>query len=221
MNRIAFILFLASLVACQSALEIDESETGRMHIPQVGFDPGNKVIPLPNNLLKDAETGKIAIPELCGETATTKSLRENILNQLDGFGTFRYPLTTSFSEAVDLASLEGNILLYKVGSSSGPVAVDVITTTLIQWEPDCSSSKYVPGISIAAPTPLDEASTYVVALKNGIKTLDGDDFITSLTWALVRQPTAPVVAEYTDVDNKRMRNWIAGYVTTYMQRRED
>jgi small subunit ribosomal protein S17e len=30
-----------------------------------------------------------------------------------------------------------------------------------------------------------------------------------------------LVAEYTDVDNKRMRNWIAGYVTTYMQRRKD
>ena len=30
-----------------------------------------------------------------------------------------------------------------------------------------------------------------------------------------------LVAEYTDVDNKRMRNWIAGYITTYMQRRED
>ena len=30
-----------------------------------------------------------------------------------------------------------------------------------------------------------------------------------------------LVQQYTDVDNKRMRNWIAGYVTRYMQRRED
>ena len=30
-----------------------------------------------------------------------------------------------------------------------------------------------------------------------------------------------LVAEYTDVDSKRMRNWIAGYVTCYMQRRKD
>ena len=30
-----------------------------------------------------------------------------------------------------------------------------------------------------------------------------------------------LVNEYTDVDSKRMRNWIAGYVTTYMQRRKD
>jgi small subunit ribosomal protein S17e len=30
-----------------------------------------------------------------------------------------------------------------------------------------------------------------------------------------------LVDEFTDVDNKRMRNWIAGYVTRYMQRRED
>ncbi len=30
-----------------------------------------------------------------------------------------------------------------------------------------------------------------------------------------------LVEEYTDVDSKRMRNWIAGYVTRYMQRRQD
>ncbi|MBN17398.1 MAG: 30S ribosomal protein S17e [Candidatus Thermoplasmatota archaeon] len=30
-----------------------------------------------------------------------------------------------------------------------------------------------------------------------------------------------LVEEYTDVANKRMRNWIAGYVTRYMQRRTD
>ena len=28
------------------------------------------------------------------------------------------------------------------------------------------------------------------------------------------------VAEFTDVENKRMRNWIAGYITRYTQRRE-
>ena len=28
-------------------------------------------------------------------------------------------------------------------------------------------------------------------------------------------------AEYTDVYNKRMRNWIAGYITRYVQRRRD
>ncbi len=30
-----------------------------------------------------------------------------------------------------------------------------------------------------------------------------------------------LVEQFTDVENKRMRNWIAGYVTRYMQRRED
>ena len=29
------------------------------------------------------------------------------------------------------------------------------------------------------------------------------------------------VAEFTDVENKRMRNWIAGYITRYKQRRVD
>ena len=30
-----------------------------------------------------------------------------------------------------------------------------------------------------------------------------------------------LVSEYTDADNKRMRNWIAGYITRYKQRRTD
>ena len=31
-----------------------------------------------------------------------------------------------------------------------------------------------------------------------------------------------LVSEFSDVgDNKRMRNWIAGYITRYTQRRED
>ena len=30
-----------------------------------------------------------------------------------------------------------------------------------------------------------------------------------------------LVSEFTDVGNKRMRNWIAGYITRYKQRRVD
>jgi ribosomal protein S17E len=30
-----------------------------------------------------------------------------------------------------------------------------------------------------------------------------------------------LVGQYTDVENKRMRNWIAGYITRYIQRRKD
>jgi len=30
-----------------------------------------------------------------------------------------------------------------------------------------------------------------------------------------------LVAQFSDVDNKRMRNWIAGYITRYKQRRVD
>ncbi len=30
-----------------------------------------------------------------------------------------------------------------------------------------------------------------------------------------------LVAQFSDVDNKRMRNWIAGYITRFKQRRVD
>ena len=36
------------------------------------------------------------------------------------------------------------------------------------------------------------------------------------------EPTKHLVSEFSDVgDNKRMRNWIAGYITRYKQRRVD
>src|SRR6185503_12773355 len=39
--------------------------------PTVEFDPANKIIPFPNNLLLDPATGKVALPEQCNESATS------------------------------------------------------------------------------------------------------------------------------------------------------
>ena len=55
--------------------------------PIVEFDPSNRIIPFPNNLLIDPMTGLVNLPAQCNESATAKATREQVLNKLDGFGT--------------------------------------------------------------------------------------------------------------------------------------
>ena len=81
--------------------------------PTVEFDPANAIIPFPNNLLLSPTTGKVNIPAQCGENATTKAVREGVLNTLDGFGTFEAAMQVTFTAPVDPTTLTGHVLLYK------------------------------------------------------------------------------------------------------------
>src|SRR5512138_1905749 len=88
-----------TLAACPS-VDVDENElnTG----PTVEFDPANKIVPFPNNLLLDPATGKVALPEQCNESATSAFTRTQVLNKLDGFSTYETAMTVTFTEPVDV-----------------------------------------------------------------------------------------------------------------------
>lgn len=171
--------------------------------PAVEFDPGNRIIPFPNNLLLDPMTGKVNVPASCGESPASQAIRENVLNQLDGFGTFETAISVTFTEPVDPASLADNVLLYKRVSGTTPIdpadaeLVPVITIpgTSVRFDADCMNPSQVPSLTIVPAVPLDERSSYVVALRSGIETADGEAFGPSFTWALVRQETNPVTVD--------------------------
>ncbi len=67
-------------------VKVDNDEIGSGG-PVVEFDPGNKIIPFPNNLLLDPTTGKVNVPASCGEGAASMATRVGVVNKLDGFGT--------------------------------------------------------------------------------------------------------------------------------------
>lgn len=176
--------------------------------PVVEFDPSRSVVPFPNNLLISQTDGKVAVPPGCNESAATKATREGVLNKLDGFGTFETAMSVTLTKPVDMASLTAdNVLLFKVTqdpSASMPIPVVLRPSSTIRYANQtrnadnsltCDSPNPVDSLVIIPRIPLDQKSTYIVALKTGIKSADGADFVPSFTWSLVRQQENPVTLD--------------------------
>ena len=195
------VLVLIGAAGCPD-VDVDENEVGTAG-PQVEFDPAGSVIPFPNNLLIDPATGLVNLPAQCNESPTSKALREQVLNKLDGFGTYEVGIQATFTDPVDMASLADHVVLYKrvAGTSAidpgaaQPVPVLVRTATTERASADCSTTAPVAAVQIIPLVPLDQKSVYTVALLSGIKTTEGVDFGPAFTWALIRQANPPVVLD--------------------------
>lgn len=193
--------FLIAAGGCPD-VKVDDDEIGTGG-PVVDFDPGNKVIPFPNNLLLNPTTGKVTLPMSCGEGPATTALRTGVLNQLDGFGTYETAMTATFSEMFDLATAGNRVVLYKRASAgmpadpatSSPIPVVLVPNVTIRYDADCKNPRPVPQLIMVAARPLEQKSTYVAAILSGVKTASGTDFTPSFTWSLVRQENAPVTLD--------------------------
>ena len=177
--------------------------------PTVEFDPGAKIVPFPNNLLLDPATGKVNLPAQCNEGPAQTGLRTQVLNKLDGFGTFEVGIQATFSTPVDAASLTDHVLLFQrakngmpvLASAAQPTMVKLIPGKTVRFDAACTTPSMIDAVTIVpvnvvgVPVPLDEKSTYTVVLLKGIKTADGKDFEPSFTWALVRQSVDPVMLD--------------------------
>lgn len=183
-------------------IDVDENEVGTGG-PIVEFDPSNRIIPFPNNLLIDPATGKVNLPAQCNESPAAKATREGVLNQLDGFGTYEVGLQVTFTEPVDMGSLANRIVLYKRASgmtpvdpaTAMPVPVIVRIGETTRFTADCASSSQVPALTIIPRVPLDQKSVYTVGVLAGVRSVLGSEFGPSLTWALVRQAENPVTVD--------------------------
>lgn len=198
---------LLGLAACPD-VNVDPGEGSGDESPEVQFDPANKVVPFPNNLLLDPATGKVNLPEQCNEGALTAATRTNVLNKLDGFGTYETTMTVSLSAPVDAASLADHVVLYKRASgatavdpaSAQPVPVLVIPSMTTRYADqtdikNCKEPQMFTQLVIVARQPLEQKSTYTVALLKGIKTASGAEFGASFTWSVVRQAENPVTLD--------------------------
>ena len=58
---------LAIAAGCLPAVDIDEDETVVSPAPVAQFDPAQRVVPIPNALLVNPETGRLNLPVACGE----------------------------------------------------------------------------------------------------------------------------------------------------------
>ncbi len=198
---------------CVESVTLDAVETGRLlPLPLAEFDPGSRILPLPNALLIDPATGRINLPQACGEMPDSAAARlRAALNQLDGFATSQANLVATFSQPVDPGSLTGRVFLVRIAERGEPlptfegaVAVDVAPATSLRFSPDCAASAGVPNLTIRPRAPLAGASTYAVVLLAGIQTETEIGFVPSATWALVRQAQPPVVFSSTETDPPRL-----------------
>ncbi len=225
MKKLAGLFLLLAASGCPD-IKVDENETG----PLVEFDPGNRIIPFPNNLLLNPLTGKVNLPAQCGETPTAKALRENVLNQLDGFGLFEATQTVGVTEQVDLASLTDRVVIYKRSadlSMATSIPFEARMGASVRFDADCSNPRSVPQLAITpynpddpddpdapdAPYVLEPGSSYVVALLEGIQTADGRPFNAAGAWRLVRDEVNPVtivdgkvVADRTPLDPSNLKD---------------
>ncbi|MFT3697282.1 MAG: hypothetical protein QM831_29335 [Kofleriaceae bacterium] len=204
------IAVLAIVLAGCPDVSTDPGETTPVAAgPTVEFDPAAGIIPFPNNLTMCATgvdgtgapctIGKLAIPPSPCETAAETAIRTTTLNQLDGFGTFEAATQVTFTEAIDPATLDGNIVMYERTPTVQTIPVTLVATTTLRFSGDaCTSPEQVTAVNVIPDVVLDQRATYTIAVLSGVKTTTGADYEPSVTWALVRQADDPVIV---DADN--------------------
>ncbi|HEX8441092.1 hypothetical protein [Archangium sp.] len=169
-------------------------------LPEATFDPQNNVVPFPNDLLRDPDTGRVSLPVPSNAPAEQKALLQG-LNGLDGFST-TMPIVSENSDtlgAIDVGRLQASLLpaatrFVKVTATGAVPQLDVDVCL------DCASSKKADGSTPSNPSqlqfvprlPLAEKTTYAVVLTTGLKNEKGQRVVPSGTFALLRS-SAPLV----------------------------
>ncbi len=175
---------------------------------EMTFDPANKVIPFPNDLVRTGpkgtvqlphpKTGAVMMPADC-QTTDSSILLVCGLNTLDGFSTLA-PLISENSDkagaldqgTIDAASLTpASVGLAKLATKAPP---EIQTTP--KWTPclNCQSSAKADGTPQTSPqqlqwkfdAPLDESTTYFAYVSSAVKDSAGKAVIANPVFALVR-----------------------------------
>ena len=201
MKKLVYLLGPVLLAACPDVkTDPGEGPNDTATGPTVEFDPANSIIPFPNNLLINRATGKVNLPEQCHENAAATALRAGVINKLDGFGTFETGIQVTFTAPVDEASLTGHVVLLertKAGTAvtaATPVPTKLIVGHTQRYDVACTAAATIDSLTVIPLVPLDQKSTYVVAVLDGV-TSGGVAFQPSFTWALVRQKEEPVTID--------------------------
>lgn len=200
--RIPVVLALSAFaVGCLDKAEVDEDETvgNLVTTPQQqDFNPSRSVIPFPNILLLSPTTGLNTLPATCGESAGAATLRQGVLNTLDGVGTWLPAIYTTFTAEVDLTVAAEHVYLIK--QVADPADAETVPVQLSRFQqvrysaalPTCGEQSVVEGIAITPLLPLDDDSVYTVAVTQGVTSRDGEEFQPSSAWFFSRQSSSPV-----------------------------
>ena len=157
------------------------------------FDPGNGVLPYPNDLLfSGSSDGTLNIPV---DPDASDAAVKTALNALDGFSTLA-PISVGFSSTVDETTLAAGVRVFEVSLSGIGGAVTGITAEL------SPGSDYLASLStldenqttlvITPLKPLKPATSYLVVLTKALKDSNGIPASAELPYAIAKN-TSPLV----------------------------
>ncbi len=118
LNRIVLLLTAFLWIGCTPDIGRNDKAFKSSVYPV--FDPANAVIPMPNDLLLNTDTGMVDLP-LDGMGPAMKEFTEDYLNTLDGF-LADLPLTVTFSNTLDKDTVNVNtIKVFDLSDNMKPV----------------------------------------------------------------------------------------------------
>ncbi len=202
--RRVWVLASMGLIACAPTAEIDPEETTEnlrsLNPPQVAFDPGNGVIPVPNTLgLVDTATFRLDLPASCGESPAEALIRTTILNTLNGWPATRpQPIDIPLTAPVDLDSVANSVLVFDLLAPDQPVPYVAFAASTDITDDDCNVIGQAPILRLVLTETLDPGTAYGVAILRGLLTQSGTPYEASVTWNLVRQTNNPLELEFSE-----------------------
>lgn len=150
-------------------------------------DLTNRVIPLPNNLLLNPETGLVNLPLAEGQDPNVDST-VTAANSLDGFSTTG-PIVIPFRGTVKADSVNGNTL---------PVFDEDGDAVLATYTVSANTAGSV--VTVVPVRPLDPSTTYTVVLTQGIiSELSGTPILSDNVIRFLQQPNPLVDGDGTSI----------------------
>lgn len=129
------------------------------------FDPDAQVVPMPNDVLRDKQTGLLALPTDGATLSDAEKEMRGWLNQLDGWPT-TLSATLKFTAPIDAATVdESSVQVWRWGDVPVELGADVVPRAL---DHDGTT------LTLTAPdSGWDRGATYVVIARGGTEGLRG------------------------------------------------
>jgi hypothetical protein len=190
MQRSSWIVSALGLAASLLACTPDISQVAPTPYVTMQFDPAATpaVVPQPNNLAINPETGLVVVPPNPGDTPTQTAFNNSYLATLDGFP-METPATTTTSGDLNPTSLATGVLVLDITNQAAPVPVKVTPS----YAPNGTDAGSGGTLTIPGPLPgalWQRGHTYAAVVIGGtqpgaVTGSNGQQVTGSSTWALI------------------------------------
>jgi hypothetical protein len=181
---VSAVVFAASLAACSP----DVGQVTNPPLVTIQFDPAATpaVVPQPNNLAIDPNTGLINVPSNPGDTPTQTAFNETYLDTLDGFP-MESGASVTTSGDLNPSTLGTGVLVLDITNPAAAVPVTV-TASYVSGGADAGGTLNIPGP--LAGGQWQRGHTYAAVVIGGnqpgaVSGANGQAVTGSSTWALV------------------------------------